>query len=47
LLEFKPKNPIDEWLKSQLNYIKSLGFWQERIDIPFVFSNNFEIYQGS
>ncbi len=44
-LEFKPKNPIDEWLKSQLNYIKSLGFWQERIDIPFVFSNNFKIYK--
>jgi CRISPR-associated protein Cmr1 len=44
-LEFKPKNPIDEWLKSQLNYIKSLGFWQERIDIPFVFSNNFKIYR--
>ncbi|HEM55787.1 MAG TPA: type III-B CRISPR module RAMP protein Cmr1, partial [Thermodesulfobium narugense] len=44
-LEFKPINPIDEWLKNQLNYIKSLGSWQERSDIPFVFSDDFRIYK--
>ncbi|GAB6078509.1 type III-B CRISPR module RAMP protein Cmr1 [Hydrogenobaculum acidophilum] len=44
-LEFKPQNSIDEWLKSQLDYIKSLGFWQARNDIPFIFSDNFEIYR--
>ncbi len=40
-LEFKPKDNIEKWLKEQLNYIKSLGFWQERNEIPFVFSKDF------
>jgi len=44
-LEFKPRNSINEWLKNQLNYIKGLGFWLRRNDIPFVFSGDFEIYK--
>jgi len=44
-LKFKPEDNIEKWLKEQLNYIKSLGFWQARNDIPFVFSENFKIYK--
>jgi CRISPR-associated protein Cmr1 len=44
-LKFKPEDNIAKWLKEQLNYIKGLGFWQERQDIPFVFSENFKIYK--
>jgi CRISPR-associated protein Cmr1 len=43
-LQFKPQNPIDEWLKNQLDYIKNLKFWQGRNEIPYLF-DNFEIYQ--
>jgi CRISPR-associated protein Cmr1 len=42
-LQFKPQNPIDKWLKNQLDYIKNLKFWQGRNEIPYLF-DNFEIY---
>jgi CRISPR-associated protein Cmr1 len=45
-LKFKSEdNNIEKWLKEQLNYIKNLGFWGGRQDIPFVFSENFKIYK--
>jgi CRISPR-associated protein Cmr1 len=43
-LQFKPQNPIDKWLKNQLDYIKNLNFWQRSNGIPYLFEN-FEIYQ--
>ncbi len=38
-LKFKPNQSIKDWLKEQINYIKSLNFWRARKDIPYIFEN--------
>ncbi|MEO0087727.1 MAG: type III-B CRISPR module RAMP protein Cmr1 [candidate division WOR-3 bacterium] len=43
-LKFICNQNIGNWLKSQLEYIKSLNYWQARRDIPYIFEN-LEIYK--
>ncbi|MFN4220565.1 MAG: RAMP superfamily CRISPR-associated protein, partial [bacterium] len=43
-LKFKPDGKIQNWLKEQLDYIKSLSYWNPREDIPYIFEN-LEIYE--
>lgn len=43
-LKFKSDKNIGDWLKNQLEYIKSLNYWRARRDIPYIFEN-LEIYR--
>lgn len=45
-LKFKIDQNTKDWLKNQLQYIKSLNYWRARNDIPYIFEN-LEIYQFS
>lgn len=40
-LKFKPENDqsIENWLKEQLDFIKTLNYWKPRDDIPYIFEN--------
>ncbi|MEO0139327.1 MAG: type III-B CRISPR module RAMP protein Cmr1 [candidate division WOR-3 bacterium] len=45
-LEFRPTQPINEWIKRNLRNIKGLIYSKPRENIPYVFdSSNFEIYK--